>query len=251
MKICIASAHAPCERQRLWRELQWSFISENTGCDFEYYVIANGVDPGLFTKASGVAHISKKTSHSVCIEEIVKIFEASDADYCLLLDSDCWPIRRDWYKLLSENLSKRYTIAAPIRTENLDIFPHPCAVFFHQSSLDKVNFGFGRNMNLLGDRVNDVGGSLKMEQCYPLMKTNYVSPHPVYASIYGDIFYHHCAGSRGAGVRCSKYYRHMITLPQQRKIYGNVTQQLRKNPKRFIDALRGVQSRVPNLAVKI
>jgi hypothetical protein len=90
-----------------------------------------------------------------------------------------------------------------------------------------------------------------MEHCYPLLKTNYISPHPVYASIYGDIFYHHCAGSRGAGVRCAGYYQHMITLPQQKKIYNKVTQQLRKNPKKFIDALRGVQSRVSNSAVKI
>lgn len=251
MKVCIASAHVKCDKHQLWRELQWQFISENATWDFEYYIVANGLSPASFENATGVAHIKTKTSHSACLEEISKIFEKSSAEYCLLLDSDCWPIRQGWEELLVAWLGCEYRLAAPVRTENLDVFPHPCAVFFSRENMAGIEFGFCKNLNLLGKPVTDVGGAMGIEGCYPLLKTNYISPHPVYASVYGDLFYHHCAGSRGAGVRCADYYRHLITLPQQRKIYGRVTEQLRKSPKRFIDALRGVQSRVSNTAVKL
>jgi hypothetical protein len=247
MKVCIASAHVQCQRVHLWRELQQQFISRCTSWDYEYYVIANGVDPGAFD-ATGVAHISEKVSHSECIAEILKIWVQSDADFFLLLDSDCWPIRKGWEDLLAGKLGDNH-FTAPIRTENLDLFPHPCAVFLPKDHLYDLDFGSERNVNLLGEYVNDVGGALHLEHCFPLLKTNYISPHPVYASIYGDVFYHHCAGSRGAGVRCAGYYRHMISLAQQRKIYDKVTQQLKNDPVSFIDALRGVESREKNAAV--
>ena len=260
MKICVASAHAQCEedpigwdvnRAQLWQELQWKFLKETTTSQIEYYVIANALNPKPFEKyADGVLHIPNKSSHSTCLKEILTLFATSNCTHCLLLDSDCWPIREDWDIILREHC-RNYRFAAPIRTENLDVFPHPCSVFFPKSSLSDLDFGFTPSKNLLGNSNSDVGSALTMDGCYPLMKTNYISPHPVYASIYGDMFYHHCAGSRGTGVRCADYYRHMISLPQQRKIYLKITQQLRKNPKKFIDALRGVQSRVSNSAVKI
>lgn len=251
MKICVASAHVRCDRARLWRELQWQFLKETTTAEIEYYVIANALSPKPFEKyANGVLHLPTKSSHTTCLKEILTLFEMSDCTHCLLLDSDCWPIREGWDILLGK-YCEEYQLAAPIRTENLDVFPHPCAVFFPKASLFNLDFGFAQNKNLLGEANADVGSALIMDGCYPLMKTNYISPHPVYASIYGDCFYHHCAGSRGAGVRCADYYRHMITLQQQRKIYSKVTQQLQKRPKRFINELRGIRSRTQNSAIDL
>lgn len=259
MKICIASVHTQCKLSRLWRDLQWQFLKETTTSRFEYHIIANALDPKPFEKHTmGVLHISTKSSHFICIKEILSIFDASTCTHCLLLDSDCWPIRNGWDILLAKQfvsidslLVPPYKFTAPVRTENLDVFPHPSAVFFPKTSLPNLDFGFALSIDLLGKSNSDVGSAMGMESCYPLMKTNYISPHPVYASIYGDCFYHHCAGSRGTGIRCANYYRHMITMQQQKKIYSKVTEQLQKRPKSFINQLRGTRSRTQNLAIDI
>lgn len=251
MKICVASVHTRCKQSRLWRDLQCQFLKETTASKFEYYVYANGLNPKPFEKnATNVIHFQTKLSHLECIQKILVWFKYNTCTHCLLLDSDCWPIRDRWDILLAKQLD-RYKFAAPIRTENLDVFPHPSAVFFPKESLPDLDFGFFKTTNLLGNNGSDIGSGLEIDDCFPLLKTNYISPHPVYASIYGDCFYHHCAGSRGAGIRCADYYRHMITMQQQKKIYGKVTEQLQKRPKSFINQLRGVRSRTQNLAVDI
>lgn len=235
MKICIASAHAQCDKQMLWRRLQNLFITKNTKCDFEYHIVANGIDPSIFKFATSVVGIKDRVAHIDCINEIQKIFNKSNADYFCLLDSDCWPIRDDWTDLVS-GWADTYSIVAPIRPENLDVFPHPCAAFFRRDVT--VNFRFIKSTNLLGDDVNDIS----CDKCsfYPLLKTNYISPHPVYASIYGDIFYHHCAGSRALETRSANYYRYLIDVNSQKKIYTRVTSRLRDNPEEFINMLRGL-----------
>lgn len=250
MKICVASVHTRCKLSRLWRDLQWQFLKETTASEFEYFVVANALSPKPFKHTTGVLHIPTKSSHFTCIKEILAIFEISTCTHCLLLDSDCWPIRKGWDILLAKQFGK-YQFTAPIRTENLDIFPHPAAVFFPTESLSDLNFGFRKITNLLGENNTDIGSALQIGDCFPLLKTNYISPHPVYASIYGDCFYHHCAGSRGAGIRCADYYRHMITMQQQKKIYNKITEQLQKRPKSFINQLRGIRSRTQNSAVNL
>lgn len=246
-KICIASAHVNCRLHRLWRKLQWRFISEVTHCDFEYHVVVSGLDPAPFVQhASGVIHIQEKISHSQCLAYILEVFAQSDCTHCLLLDSDCWPVRVNWHDLLFAKL-RHYKFTAPMRVENLDLFPHPSAVFFHKSYLPHIDFGYATVENLLGEKCSDLGAALSRSDCYPLLKTNYISPHPVFASIYGDCFYHHCAGSRGIGVRCADYYRHIISQHQQRKIYNRATSQLRRQPRLFINRLRGIGSRMCNV----
>ena len=250
MKICVASVHTQCKHSQLWRDLQWQFLKETTASKFDYLIIANALNPKPFEKYTTNIHTTSKLSHSECLRKILILFEWSKCTHCLILDSDCWPIRDKWDILLAKQFDQ-YKFAAPIRTENLDIFPHPSAVFFPRASLPNLDFGFFKTQNLLGNSNSDIGSGLEVSDCFPLMKTNYISPHPVFASIYGDCFYHHCAGSRGAGVRCSDYYRHMITMQQQKKIYSKVTEQLQKRPKNFINQLRGIRSRTQNLAVDI
>lgn len=252
MKICVASAHVRCNRAALWRRLQWQFLKETTTSEFEYHIIASAINSKPFEKhATSVTHSSDRLSHSTCLRKIIDIFESSTCTHCLLLDSDCWPIRDGWDTLLASKLGDYKKFAAVVRPENLDIFPHPSAVFFPRAYLMDLDFGFKPNKNMIGKPNADVGSALGMYHCFPLLKTNYISPHPVYASIYGDYFYHHCAGSRGIGVRCADYYKHMITTDQQEKIYSKITEQLQKRPHKFINELRGVWSRTQNSAIEI
>lgn len=243
----ILSIHVKHPQSEYWRKLQPLFVNDTIG-SYDYRTIVNGDDPSLYPNPT--LHIPERTSHRRGIARALKIFEASSASHFLLLDSDCWPVRPDWQEVLNNLLGNKYLYAAPIRTENFDLFPHPCAFYMKREFLKAANFDFLKMANLLGHVVADVGMAMPQiinnkQAWYPLLKTNFVAPHPVYASIYGDLFYHHCAGSRGSTFRADNYgfYDHIIERSEHRKIYRRLTAQLVARPRRFIEWLRGVGER--------
>lgn len=243
MSTMILSVHVKHPQSSHWRKLQPSFVDQNTH-EYEYGTIVNGDDPRQYP--SPALHISKKTSHYQAIRQALVLFQKSQASHFLLLDSDCWPIRPDWQAILDKLLGKEYLYAAPLRSENFDIFPHPCAFYMKREFLKFANFDFLKMANLLGYQVSDVGMAMPQiingkQAWFPLIKTNYISPHPLYASIYGDLFYHHCAGSRGSTFRADNYgfYDHIDRL-DHRKIYRDLTVRLVNDPHAFINQLRGL-----------
>lgn len=245
MSVLILSIHIKHHHSGYWRRLQPQFVAE-TDDVYEYGVVVNGDDPTLY--ANNVLHIPQKVSHKAGIAAVLDIFRAHRHRFThfLLLDSDCWPVRPDWQEILNNLMGDQYLFAAPMRVENFDTFPHPCAFYMKAEFLDKANFGFERVTNLLGMDISDVGTAMpqglnEKQIWYPLLKTNRLSPHPLYASIYGDLFYHHCAGSRGLGFRANsfKFYDHIFTRRAHRIIYNQTTAKLVQNPKQFIDELRG------------
>lgn len=242
MSTLILSVHAECYNHQLWRRLQKDFISKTVG-DYEYGIIANGNVP---IDGTVKARIGTKSSHIRGIQTAIEIFKSSTADNFVLLDSDCWPIRSDWIVIIERLLKTEYSYAAPVRTENFDLFPHPCAFFMLRSFIDHVDFGFKKMPNLLGKIVSDVGMAMpttidNKAVWYPLLKTNYISPHPLCASIYGDLFYHHCAGSRGAVFRSMSYgiYDHIFKQREHAALHKSLTAELRRAPTVFINKLRG------------
>lgn len=249
MSTLILSIHIQHRQSEYWRLLQPKFVAETSG-DYEYGVIVNGDDPKLYQNS--VLHIPARVSHRQGIEAVLDIFRSHRHRFThfLLLDSDCWPVRRDWQEILNKLMGDRYLYAAPMRVENFDTFPHPCAFYMKAEFLDSANFGFERAANLLGVGVSDVGAAMPQyaedkQIWYPLLKTNYLSPHPLYASVYGDLFYHHCAGSRGLGFRANsfKFYDHVFTKKTHKIIYNQVTSRLVASPRLFIDELRGSRFR--------
>lgn len=247
MKTLILSIHIPGPSSELWRDLQRKFVQETAG-DYHYGVIVNGGDQGLYP--DGVAHFPETVSHKQALDAVLDIFanNLSKFDSFLVLDSDCWPVRRDWQKVLAGLLGEDYLYAGVVRIENFDLFPHPSAVFMKREFLKHADFDFNRGPNLLGRSVSDVGAAMPQildgkQVWYPLIKTNKVSPHPLYASVYGDLFYHHCAGSRGIGFRANSFgfYDHIIAPRRaHRQTYVEVTKSLAAAPRRFINSLRGL-----------
>lgn len=254
MSTLILSVHIQHRQSAHWRSLQPRFVADTAG-DYEYGVIVNGDDPSLYSNV--VSHLPSLIPHRHGIAEALRIFRAHRHRFShfLLLDSDCWPVRPDWQEILNDLMGEQYLYAAPMRVENFDRFPHPCAFYMRSDFLDQVDFGFDRAANLLGVGVSDVGAAMPQvvggdQIWYPLLKTNYLSPHPLYASVYGDLFYHHCAGSRGLGFRGNsfRFYDHVLDRADHRKIYKRVTAQLLSRPRRFIDNLRGINLRTINKA---
>jgi len=243
MSVLIVSIHVAHRNSQYWRKLQPQFISDNT-TDYSYGVVVNGDDSTKYQNV--IYHTNKQLPHLQCINVVVEYFKKNNYDRFLILDSDCWPIKKDWNRILDGMLGHNYLYAAPMRTENFDNFPHPCAFYMKREALEIVDFNFSRINNLLGIDISDVGAampqSINNRQVWlPLIKTNYLCPHPVYASIYGDLFYHHCAGSRGLGFRSAQYafYKHILDQRLHKKIYQDLTSTLLSSPRLYIAELRG------------
>lgn len=254
MKTLILSVHIDGGQSHVWRDLQPKFVAETQG-HYEYGVVVNGDDPARHSNV--ISHLPVKTSHRQALEVVMGLFKShrDRFSHFLLLDSDCFPVRPDWQQVLVKLMGSQYQYAAPVRTENFDLFPHPSAFFMTRDFLDQANFDFQQLPNLLGMWVSDVGAAMPKiaggaQIWHPLVKTNYLAPHPVYASIYGDLFYHHCAGSRGLGFRANSYrcYDHLFGRNDHKKIYRRLTAQLQARPRAFIDGLRGMRQRSTNKA---
>ncbi len=159
MKTLVLSIHIPGPSSDLWRDLQRKFVQETAG-DYQYGVIVNGGDQGLYP--DGVWHFKETVPHKQALDVALGIFadNLSKFDSFLVLDSDCWPVRRDWQKVLAGLLGDDYLYAGVARIENFDLFPHPSAIFMKRDFLKHADFGFSRGPNLLGRPVSDVGAAM-------------------------------------------------------------------------------------------
>lgn len=208
--IAIGSVFIPGERTKTWYKLQIDFIKRTTK-NFKHYVFLNGKDFDVSFDSSEI--IGQSTEHALNVlygtaqgenhllglNALLDHFRKIQAENYLILDCDCFPIRFNWSDILLESMNKKNKLmAAPIRTENLDVFPHPSALFFKKDALQKEWFDLshGTTMNLMNHPIHDVGGKLPLKECFPLMRTNRFNAHPIFGAIYGHIFYHHTCGSR-------------------------------------------------------
>jgi hypothetical protein len=137
------------------------------------------------------------------------MFIASRCDYCLLLDSDAWPIRTGWYDVLIPRL-RRKQFVAPVRAENMDGFPHVSVLFFPQRNAHWILPLASRRGNGGGVFLNrvrrDVGSALPIRECFPLLRSNVMSVSPLRHSIYFGVAYHCGQGSRVSGMNGDKYW---------------------------------------------
>lgn len=214
-RLLVASIYAPSPHNVHWRVLQERFLQETAAglaLDFRYYL--NGVDT---TDLGGgdirtLGHSETNAGHPAALRAVLSELRRHEYDYYLILDSDCFPVRPGWLSILVEQMArfgKRF--AAPIRTENLDLFPHPCAFLITGAAIHdpRLNFDSGHSHpNLLHQPVADVGNAMLplLPEILPLMRTNVRNRHPVAAAIYHHLFYHHGSGSRRFGCRLTNVY---------------------------------------------
>lgn len=163
----------------------------------------------------------------------------------LILDSDAFPVKKNWYKNLLELMGDRW-YAAPVRTDNLDVVPHPCALFVKGEYIKEPIFTFRRALNptknLLGDEVIDIGTDFKMKYkkqkiCYPLVRSNFINLHPIVGAIYGDTFYHHGGGSRTPYFRSTEYWEKVV--PEHHAAGEMCYEWLKEKPEWYINKMRG------------
>lgn len=248
-RIRVASVYGPSPWNTEWLALQDAFMRRcSDGVDFEFDVYLNGTDIDTRdTMARVIGRSTVNVGHALALQRILDHYRTTErgADGYLLLDSDCFPIHPGWWQVLTGLMAqhgKRY--AAPVRFENLEPYPHPCALYVDAIALDDPLLRFeGESIadNLLGHPVRDVGAGLLPLQggLLPLVRTNVHNPHPIAAAVYNHLFYHHGAGSRRFGFRAINrygYYDHWRPEASQAEA-DSLTHLLFADPERFIRSL--------------
>ncbi len=245
-KILIMTVYAPSEYNHYWYKLQKHFIKNNTTVSYDFKIVANNVDIKLFDPKEVVINNNNNIGHPSGIRQIIQYMkENNEYSGYLLLDSDSFPVRKGWHEILDQQMIKlNKSVAAPIRFENLDLFPHPCSVYIKKDAITegKINFDYAIVKNLMGDNIDEVGGNMLsvIDDVMPLLRTNRINLHPVAAGIYHHLFYHHGAGSRGFDFRLLKmyeYYNHWIDNESQEDYGAKLIEALVSDPEGFIDKL--------------
>lgn len=246
MKILVASVFSPSDRNPVWYALQRQFLGSNTDAPFTHALFLNGVDPAPFQNTQVIAATQGNLGHVVGLEQIAEYFHKHDEyTHLLVLDSDAWPVCPNWVTVLTRLMDRHGKhAAAPIRFENLDSFPHPCAMFIDRSAIGLVReWTTMPCKNLLWKDVVDVGTHLwgEVGKFLPLVRTNRQSPHPVFGAVYGHVFYHHGAGSREPVTRSmlAGMYSHYIEDHRHAEIEGRLYEELVRDPRRLMARLTG------------
>lgn len=245
--LLIASVFAPSSHNRDWFRLQKAFIEETTEVSFDYRLFLNGVDAADFDTAEIIHHNTDNLGHSVALKQVLNFFREHRYSAYLILDSDCFPVKRGWHRILIEQMRAcDKSAAAIVRTENLDIFPHPSAFFLLEEAINDPQLDFGvslKTRTLLGEEVSDVGGTMQgWNRILPLLRTNMVNLHPVAAGIYHHLFYHHGGGSRDFNFRVLKrfrYHDHWYDMDRQEAHGAALYRALMSDPYGFIKYLMG------------
>ena len=246
-KLLIMTVYGPSDYNQHWYYLQKKFIKKNTTIPFDFKIISNNVDEDSFNLDDVAIFNSGNIGHPKGLRQAINYMNNSKGyTEFLLLDSDCFPVRTGWHNILNNQMiSHNKNIVAPIRFENLDLFPHPCVVYFNKKGLENpgLNFDYAKVKNLMGDEIEEVGGNMQkiIQDVFPLLRTNKVNMHHVAAGIYHHLFYHHGAGSRGFQFRVQKeykYYDHIGLDDNEEILYGDkLINALINDPESYIDKL--------------
>ncbi len=234
--LLVCSIFAGAEDDELWLTLQHDYLMR-TSTDFDHAVyLSHRGDPALFKRSVivGRSAVGDTEEHLDGLKALGAFCHERHYDEYLVLDSDAFPIAVDWRATIGRQLARfNKTYAAPVRSENLDTFPHPCVVYTRDPSA--LLFGRITTLNLLGDAVTDVACLAK--ECFPMLRTNRYNIHPVLGSIYLNLFYHHGCGSRTFAMRSMQngYYRDLLV---ESETPTELLLRLHDDPRRFIDSMR-------------
>ena len=189
-----------------WIEIQNRYIKRHT--DYPYRIItltSSGLESftpkdWITIRDSGIESHAEKLNIAGDIAAQI----ANESDILVFMDSDCFPVN-DWCDTITELVREKRMVAVQ-RLENLgDIQPHPCFACMDVKLWIEIQGDWRSGykwINSNGNLVTDVGGNmipiLKENKInwFRLHRTNTFNPHPLFYGIYGNLFYHHGAGSR-------------------------------------------------------
>lgn len=246
IKVMACTVASPTPRNEVWSTIQSTFLDRSMFVEVHKHVVLNGVTPTPWTD-KGYKILSNwqfNRGHLHGLKIIIDSFKSSSYDWLLVLDSDAWPIRDDWFAVCDRLINEKgKSGCAAVRCENFDTFVHPCIFLANRSLILKgAEFGFKTQMNLLGDVVTDLA-MVYSDFDYdflPLVRTNKINYHPLFGGLYGHLFYHHGAGSRPADMTragLSGMYDHFVDKFSHATIEEAMYSALSSDPKSYLNKL--------------
>lgn len=124
---------------------------------------------------------------------------SSNFDYIVTLDTDSFPVRDDWLDILVGACEDGAALTGVYRDEmapTIRPFIHVSGLCVRRHDLRALSVSFARK------RSQDIGQNITEEfrrlgrKIVPLERSNQVDCHFLIGGIYGDVVYHHGAGSR-------------------------------------------------------
>jgi hypothetical protein len=148
----------------------------------------------VFTDPEG-----RHMSHAAALDLLVE--RAEGAEFVVTLDTDAFPVADRWLQELTGALRDGAALAGIYRDEMMpDIRP-----FIHVSGLCiRRDTLLGLDVSFARDRGQDTGQNItdaltaRGERLHPLRRSNRRNFHFLIGGLYGDLLYHHGAGSRHA-----------------------------------------------------
>lgn len=126
---------------------------------------------------------------------------SSDFDYIVTLDTDSFPVRDDWLDVLIGACEDGAALSGVYRNEmepTIHPFIHVSGLCVRRRDLRALDVSFSRKMGQdVGQNITDEFRRLG-RTIGPLKRSNNVNYHFLVGGIYGDVIYHHGAGSRKA-----------------------------------------------------
>lgn len=279
--------------------LQLRFISETlVGVEFTIYAAANRLDPALKSQLATSSRVKvlefdnfdgdANHEHAYFLDRLIEHAVADDCTHVAALDSDSFPIARDWPSILLREMGDNVRFAAVLRTENGDSYlPHPCGYFMkrdfyveHQPKLfpsdsEMKSPSFQSFIKKTGQRVDTgIGYGFALwkthEKWLQLHRSNASDAHFLMAGIYGDLIFHLGASSRRPsfhadyasriGLRFAKRINNMPILwrlshsleenylKENERAFGDIISELLTDPDNFIAKLCQGTSRENSIA---
>jgi len=143
-------------------------------------------------------------SHPVALDYLARKV-ANDFDYIVTLDNDSFPVRDDWLEVLVGECERGAAISGVHRNEMAPAiapFIHVSGLCVRPADLLALNVSFGEGAQPEIEHNQDVGQRITYEftkrgrTLAPLERSNALNVHFLMGAIYGDVIYHHGAGSR-------------------------------------------------------
>ncbi len=126
---------------------------------------------------------------------------SSSRDYIVTLDTDSFPVDDRWLHVLVGGCDAGAAVAGVYRTEMAPAirpFVHVSGLCVRRRDMQALDLSFGRDAGQdVGQRITDEFRRLG-RPILPLERSNAVNFHFLIGGLYGDVLYHHGAGSRRA-----------------------------------------------------
>ena len=151
------------------------------------------------TDPKELAHI-----HAVPLQKLYEVARKDGVKYIVTMDTDAFPVRDNWLKFLVERLDEQTVIAGVWRDElkkGIDPYIHPSCLCTtvdyiekHNIRLDLIDHKAEKKIDTLS-HLSDIAVQHN-KKLFKLTRSNVNQLHFIMGGLYGDLIYHHAAGSR-------------------------------------------------------